>query len=236
MLNDDDEEIRDMAAATASWVLSYSSVSPSKAVALAPLNASELLAKFIAGNYAKSPLLCRKILQYISGQEPRVSDSVSSARLTPVSDLIAEYRKESTVLFVEEKQNLFIDEVREVDVWSRNLDQLAESSYEEAQCRLNEVSKWVSEGLAYLSSITVEESGKDGLLGWTSKPEIFTLGVRVLGIAAALVSRRFPAQGLLGDECQRTLKERLRLLLRDGPAASLNDDWLSRIRAALEFS
>lgn len=235
MLNDDDEELRDMAAATASWVLSYSSINHSKAVSLAPLNASELLAEFISTNYSTSQLLCSKIFHYILGQVPRVSDRLGKVNLTPVSDLISEYRKESTVLFVEEKQNLFIDDVREAELWSKSIHLLAEASYNDGRT-LNEVFTWVSEGLAYLSTITADGAGKDGPLGWTSKPEIFTLGVRVISIAGALVSPRFPAQKLLGHDYQQTLKEKLQLLQRHGLAASMNGDWLLRIQAALENS
>lgn len=235
MLNDDDEELRDMAAATASWVLSYSSINHSKAVSLAPLNASELLAEFITTNYSTSQILCGKIFHYILGQVPRVSDRLGKVNLTPVSDLISEYRKESTVLFVEEKQNLFIDDVREAELWSKSIHLLAEASYNDGRT-LNEVSTWVSEGLAYLSAITADGAGKDGPLGWTSKPEIFTLGVRVISIAGALVSPRFSAQKLLGYDYQRTLKEKLQLLQRHGLAASMNGDWLLRIQAALENS
>lgn len=86
ILNDDDEELRDIAASVASWVLSYSSVSLSKAVSRSPLNAAALLAEFIARSYPDSRLLFHKIARYTTGQEPRISGSIDRTKLIPVSD------------------------------------------------------------------------------------------------------------------------------------------------------
>lgn len=231
MLNDDDEELRDIATATASWVLSYSSVSLSKAVALSPLNAASLLAEFIARNYADSNLLCQKIIWYSTGQETRIGGSIDKTKLVPVSDTISEHRKESTVLFVEEKQNLFIDEVREVNIWPKKLLHLRETSYDEAT--LKTLFAWASNGLDYLVKATSNDSGKDGLLGWTSKPEIFALGIRVISIAAALVSKEFPAY--LG-EGRTVVEDQLKSLLSSGKVGCLHHDWILRIREALGLS
>ena len=83
--------------------------------------------------------------------------------------------------------------------------------------------------------MTADEEGKDGLMGWASKPEIFTLGMRVINIAAVLVSREFSASGSLG-ESKTVLEGQLRSLLESGRAASLHDEWLLRTQAALEMS
>ncbi|OJJ31583.1 hypothetical protein ASPWEDRAFT_697288 [Aspergillus wentii DTO 134E9] len=233
MLNDDDEELRDIAASTASWVLSYSSVSPSKAVALASLPAAELLAEFIAGNYASSPLLGNKILRYIAGQEPRINGFVSQTKLTPVSYLVSEFRKESTVLFVEEKQNLFIDEIRDVDIWTRKLNQLTDISFDGSL--IQEISKWVFEAVSYLAETTAQSAGADGLLGWASKPEVFTLGVRAISLAAAFSSEGSFASRYLGED-QSKIKGCLKSLFDNGTTASLHDEWLLRTQAALGTS
>ena len=121
MLNDDDEEIRDLTSSTASWVLSYSSLSPGKSVSLSPLDASALLATFIAQSYSTSLSLCNTAIQYMVGQKARISSPMRRRKLIPVSDIISELRKESTVLFVEEKQNLFIDDIRDLDIWAKTI-------------------------------------------------------------------------------------------------------------------
>ncbi|KAJ6138874.1 Armadillo-like helical [Penicillium samsonianum] len=232
MLNDDDDEIRDVAASAASWVLSHSSVSPDADVTLAPLNAGALLADFIIDNYSDSALLGQRVLRYLTSQEPRVSGSDERSHLVAVSDQIAEHRQESTVLFVEEKQNLFIDDVREVEVWSRALLRLTHSAYNKLS--LDETSAWAFDGLTYLCSLVGSEKEADGLLGWVSKPEIFTLGLRVIIISSALGSQVFPAPESLRVQ-PNAFRASLESLLGAGKSSSVHGDWLSRIQAALEM-
>lgn len=232
LLNDDDDEIRDVAASAASWVLSRSTVSPDADVALAPLNASALLADFIIDNYSDSTLLGHRVVRYLTGQEPRISGSDERNHLVAVSDQIAEHRQESTVLFVEEKQNLFIDDVREVEVWSRALLRLTPSAY--AKLPLDETSAWVFDGLTYLCSLVGSEKEPDGLLGWVSKPEIFTLGLRVIVISSALGSHVFPAPESLRVQ-PNDFRGTLECLLGAAKSSSVHGDWLSRIQAALEM-
>lgn len=232
MLNDDDEELRDIAASVASWILSYSSVSLSKAVALSPLNAANLLAEFIARSYPDSEILFYKTVRYTTGQEPRISGSIDRTTLVPVSHSISELRKESTILFVEEKQNLFIDEVREVHLWPQKLLYLSENAFDGPTVR--NLFTWVSGGLEYLINATMDDAGKDGLLGWTSKPEIFALGMRVINIAAVLVSRQFPGLKCLGEDCRGVVEGQLRSLLNSGEKACLHQDWIGRIQESIE--
>lgn len=133
------------------------------------------------------------------------------------------------MLFVEEKQNLFIDDVREVDIWARALSKLSSDAYEETWLKI--FSQWVSDGLSCFIETTNSATGKDGLLGWTSKPETFTLGVRLISAAAVLASKDFPAESHLSDD-KATLKTKLQSLLESGRAASLHEQWLSRIELA----
>ncbi|KAJ5123735.1 hypothetical protein N7448_009832 [Penicillium atrosanguineum] len=230
MLNDDDEELRDIAASTASWVLSYSSISPNAAVALGPLNASALLANFILDQYSDSVQLTRRVIHYLTGQEPRISGSDDQTHLIAVSDLLAEYCQDRTALFVEEKQNLFIDEVRELDVWSPALKKLKRNAFPETL--VSQISSWVSEGLDHLSVHIAQESGQDGLLGWISRPETFTLGVRLISISSAFASPSFEAPELMDVE-QQQLRKQLQSLLSVGNSAAVHDDWLVRIQSGL---
>jgi hypothetical protein len=231
MLNDDDEELRDMSASTASWVLSHSSVSPESDVTLAPLNASALLADFIVENYADSALLGQHVLQYLTSQQPRLSASDLQNRIAPVADLLAEYRQESTVLFVEEKQNLFIDDIREAEIWSRALVRLNKSAFTEASLR--QISSWASEGLTYMIGLLGSADGVDGFMGWVSTPEAFTLGFRVISIASAMASPDFSGPKEIVDSAH--FKHLLKLLLSAGQAASVHGDWLSALQRTLEI-
>ncbi|RDW90267.1 THADA/TRM732 family protein [Aspergillus mulundensis] len=232
LLNDDDEELRDIAAATASYVLSYSSVSPQKAVALSPMNASEVFATFIVDNYSNSTLLFTRATRYILGLEPRVGDSNSEKPLLPVSYVTSEIRKESTILFEEEKQNLFIEPIREIDLWSDYvLTRLGKAAFEEEL--LKDVYRWISDGLSCLSDILARSDGEDGLVGWMAKPEAYTLGVRVISLAGVLVSSELNALELLGTQEQGLLKSKLEGLLETGKTGLLHVDLLERIGVAL---
>lgn len=231
MLNDDDDELRDIAASTASWVLSYSSVSPNTAVALDPLNASELLANFILKSYPNSFRLAQRVIRYLTGQEPRISGSDEDTSLMAVSQLLAEYNQESTVLFVEEKQNLFIDEVREVDIWTRALVHLKKDAH--TGDLIQQTSSWVSAGLDYLANSLAQEAGRDGLLGWISKPECFTLAVRLITIATALVSPDFAASDMMAID-QPALQRQLETLLNAGKCSAFHDELISRIQKSFD--
>ena len=230
LLNDDDENLRDMAASTTSWVLSYSSISPNATVTLAPLKSSALLASFISEHYSDSSKLACQIIEYITGQRRRISSLDASNDLVPVPLLVDQYSRESTVLFVQEKQNLFIDEVREVDVWSKELFRLKKSALSEKV--LHQLAYWVSEGLQHFMGYICQDSGRDGFLGWISKPESFTLGVRIISIASALMSSNFVAPELLGVK-QSALREQLEALWKAGKSAAVHDQLLSRIESGL---
>ncbi|KAL3463956.1 putative death-receptor fusion protein-domain-containing protein [Aspergillus heterothallicus] len=233
LLNDDDEELRDIAASTASHILSYSSVSPGRAVILSPLNASELFAACLADSYANSSALSTKVFRYILGQEPRIGDTGNEAAVPAVSTIVAELRKERTILFEEEKQNLFIEEVREADVWTPALTRMGRDAFEKGL--LDGVYNWVSEGLACFSEVLGQQDGEDGMIGWIAKPEAYTLGVRLTSLAGVLVSREFKALDILGDR-RGVLKEQLQALLQAGKAALLHDDLMSRVWSALADS
>ncbi|KAL2813296.1 putative death-receptor fusion protein-domain-containing protein [Aspergillus granulosus] len=233
LLNDDDEELRDIAASTASQILSYSSVSPGRSVILSPLNASELFAAFLANNYADSRGLSTKAVRYILGQDPRISDTSGDAALPAVSAIVADLRKERTILFEEEKQNLFIEEVREVDIWSVVLMRLHKDAFDEGL--LDEIFPWVSDGLTCFSEVLRRQDGQDGMIGWIAKPEAYTLGVQLISLAGVLVSREFQASGALGDR-RGILREQLQTLLEAGKAALLHDDLMWRAQSTLKDS
>lgn len=227
MLNDDDEELREISASVASQLLSYSSVSPGRAVALAPLTASKLLAEFIAAHYKNSHRLFRDAVRRVVGQ----AIGTSQGRLVAVSQLASEYLKESTVLFVEEKQNLYIDDIREIDIWTGVLFGLEADASDPAI--VQDFSGWVMGGLSYLTQLAC--SSKDGLLGWASKTDMFVLRTRVLSAARFLVSQSSAAVGHR-EEDRLTLKQKMQSFLEAGRSANLHDDWLSKIESALASS
>lgn len=107
---------------------------------------------------------------------------------------------------------------------------MAETSFSDSL--FAEVCTWVSDGLSYLAALVADPAQTDGLLGWTSKPEIYELGMRIITIASALISKDFPASKFLGKQ-QDTLREGLKSLLDNGRSASLHPGLLSRVEMAL---
>ena len=150
---------------------------------LAPAAGPNLL-DFLTEVYAASTHLFVDCVQRVTacvsiGQSDRdnVGDMINSNHdLTPVEDLLHAARKEGTSLFVKEKQNLYIDPVQEASRWARAIGSLSPSAVDhEVLAKLN---TWAIAGLECL--INTAEHETDGPLGWTSKPEVFVLGTRVL--------------------------------------------------------
>jgi hypothetical protein len=77
---------------------------------------------------------------------------------------------------VEEKQNLYIDDALEVRVWSQVLIRSTKGPTASSLVKL--LSDWVSDGLEAIRERFRSEF--DGALGWSTKPEGFTLGLQVI--------------------------------------------------------
>ena len=117
--------------------------------------------------------------------EPQIGESKSVLRLRPVVDLSLEARTTSTVVFVEERQNLYIDTVSEAEDWAQLLCCLDHNAWHPRLA--SELEIWTMEGLAHILEIL--QNGIDGALSPTSKPEVFTLYTRVLLAAKVLIMR-----------------------------------------------
>ncbi|KAI9870465.1 MAG: hypothetical protein M1830_004221, partial [Pleopsidium flavum] len=117
-LNDDDEEVRDLGADIVSWIVSTTPLHyPSQS--LVPLAASLRFSKFLANTYSTSSNLFVQATKRLIGQTEdhycldiiRSEDNaVKAMKIQSVHDLLISARTEDTSLFVQEKQNLFIDE------------------------------------------------------------------------------------------------------------------------------
>lgn len=90
---------------------------------------------------------------------------------------------------------------------------------------------WTTDGL----SVLAETAGKqvDGPLGWTSKPEVFAIGMRV--ILAARVVLSLCDVGITED-VQKSCKKRLEELLEVGSQADLHGFWISEVEDILGSS
>lgn len=204
ILFDDDEDVRDQGAVAVSTLLSAAAsktkLQNAGSISLMPSAASSKLLQFIVTEYESSKVFWIDAVRRLAGgislfrlgpvEVPtnlgeNSTDLVESSfiaknrillRLRPVRDMIQEARRQDTVLFVEEKANLFVDPVRDAKNWADALAELHPSSPDHEM--LSEITAWCTEGLSAL--IEIVETQEDGPLGWTSKPDVFALGMRII--------------------------------------------------------
>ena len=187
-LNDDDEDIRSLATLTAQRIMiarSGSDIPPS-----VPLVASRQIAEMIV------PFLDGGSEIAFEAIERLCVSKLRAGVLTPsVNQRLETARQSGKVLFAVEKQNLYIDDVRESIIWSRTLKRICTKSINRESAHA--LSSWVLGGLESLIATVDAESG--GPLGWTSKRDAFALGVQVILATDVLLdwrsrSSRVPAR------------------------------------------
>jgi len=181
-LNDDDRDIRENATAIVTQnVLRI-------ACPMVPLAASELLVRKLGEVFQTSIL------------EPAVTKVIGQK---DIHELLNEARKSNDILFTKEKQNLWVDDVREIDLWKETAERAVlthQGDEGEIRAAMGRLLTFVKNGIGALIEYQNEIEGKgktrdgeDAPLGWaTSSEDAFVLGWRVfaaLGIVKAW--RRF---------------------------------------------
>ncbi|KAK1057680.1 hypothetical protein LTR74_013985 [Friedmanniomyces endolithicus] len=167
LLNDDDEDIRLLGATTTSRILASGNdkVYDSESV---PAVANQRSLAFMVRKWSTDPDFAQKVTH-------RAFHALRSGQLN-VKPWSQDDAKTSTSLFAEEKQNLYVDEAREVKAWSQVLMSLPPTAVPKRLVR--HLSLNVAEGLNALIFHATEPNG--GSLGWSSHPEHFTLGLQII--------------------------------------------------------
>lgn len=163
-LNDDDEEIRELGASTVALLTHNLST---------PLQAVQDLTTWMVENYSSSVSFARIVVHQMTGSEAAKRIQLS---LDPDNSL-----------FVEEDSNLFVDEVREVRLWTKVFHGLSKKVVEKShleESALITLASWVLNGLKALDTLLAEE---DGPLGSISKPETYYPCLQVLICTNALI-------------------------------------------------
>ncbi|TAQ88243.1 hypothetical protein B7494_g3410 [Chlorociboria aeruginascens] len=172
-LNDDDDEIRSLGAVVVSSILKKS---------LIPLAAQEEFVKWLVQHYGSSPLFAWNTMCRIIGDSDFLNYN-TNVKLEPAESQFAKAMRDDDALFVEEEQNLFLDEVRESRLWSGVFEQALclplESHAEDYIWRnsVAELTAWAMNGILTINRLLERE---DGPFGWTSKPSVFAACMRVL--------------------------------------------------------
>lgn len=214
MLNDDDDEIRDAAAHATATLFRNARQDPTIKDTV-PILTCHHLASWLRFTFPHSRDLTREALRRLTNTPPPQKLFGSPFKVT-----FAQERKEDDALFVIEKQNLYKDDTLDALLWSRVLCTLPPRSEFH-----KELAQWVQEGLATLTETVRKE--QDGALGWPSKPEVFTLGIRV--ICAAEVVLKWSDVSERADVI-KALREFVDLGRRGG----VHGLWVEKIERVLE--
>ncbi|GAB7339803.1 hypothetical protein MBLNU457_6351t1 [Dothideomycetes sp. NU457] len=215
LTNDDDDDVRDLAAHTTSLLLDTGSRQKTDMVSLV---AGSRIAASLAYRHKTSIHLAR-------GSAHRL---LADTSLT--LNLLSESQGQDSALFAEEKQNLFIDPAREAKTWSVVLSSLSATAFDDATIR--ELSDLTTAGLDALISRT--RQNHDGPLGWTRKPDIFVLGLRIIYASEVVIH--------VARETKRALvpasaiRGKLVTLLGLGKETRVNMLWLGEIEKVINKS
>lgn len=222
-LNDDDNDIRELGAKIALRIVAASAPHKSHPRDVVPGVACQILGAYLVKNHYHSEVLVMQAIRRLVGEKETSAFVFSSCGAT-----ILQAARVDVTLFGEEKQNLYIDEAREADVWSRMLMQLSSDALPR-QLR-DGFTEWVVDGLNTLTTAAMSEL--DGPLGWTSKPDVFTLGLRVIHGADVLLnwSTRSKDTSITGSFVLQKLHE----LADGGEKSFMHEIWLRRIDTVLE--
>ncbi|KAF2717328.1 hypothetical protein K431DRAFT_297894 [Polychaeton citri CBS 116435] len=163
ILNDDDEDVRLSASKVAGILVRRFGQSKGTS---SPLVASQRLLGYIVRTWEHSTEFAAEAFARAFGTR--------SSGSTSISECAHRLAQDDSVLFAEEKQNLYIDDAREARTWSQVIMRLGPHTirYEV----ITELSKWTSEGLDFLLT-----EAKQGLKLYerSSEADIFTLVMRL---------------------------------------------------------
>ncbi|KAF2996069.1 hypothetical protein E8E13_004007 [Curvularia kusanoi] len=173
MLQDDDDEIRDLAAlATSTFISATREQATAPTV---PILATQSLLNHLVSLFPTSASLAiHALTRLTAGESPKTLFS------TPFATLLAEATKPQTALFAQEKQNLFKDDALDALAWSRVLSTPSLLSSLNTTT-LESAAQWTSAALTALTTKYADET--DGALGWASRLEALTWLVRVVCLA-----------------------------------------------------
>ncbi|RDA82626.1 hypothetical protein CP532_1220 [Ophiocordyceps camponoti-leonardi (nom. inval.)] len=212
-LSDDDEEVRETAASAVQSVTGQNT-------SLVPTEASNRLASWIAHHHGESTSFRNEVVDRITGHKATTREE--TPHRPSASDTLKEAKEseEKHSLFATEKQNLYFEEIRQTKTWLPFLSLLfikgkprPSDAEDDELSAIDRLEAWLVQGLPHLG-----EMGRDGPLGWSSKPRVFAICSRLILASVALVRLR-PSPALC--EAAREARERLRTqdvsrLLTDG--------------------
>jgi hypothetical protein len=175
-LNDDDDEIREAGANVVSQILGSHQ---------APLAASEKLLQWLHQKFSRTEAFRADVICRIANINGQTTDKLETAEQQLGAAML-----DDDSLFVEEEHNLYNDEVREAIAWTSLL-VTAEDPLSDEQT--SQMSSWALAGLRTLTRLAETE---DGPFGWSSKPRVFAICMKIILAAKAMMARYDKAPGM----------------------------------------
>ncbi|CAG8975357.1 hypothetical protein HYALB_00005687 [Hymenoscyphus albidus] len=164
-LNDDDDGVRSLAA---------SAVEELTEQHITPLGAADILLQYIGKHYSRSSTFAHNILEHVTGRGLLILPRQAGREF----DLASHFRKSmmpDNSLFVEERQNLWVDPVRECRRW---YDQWRALSVNSDRVILGRLVKFATSGFQVMTDQLLLEG--DGPHGWTFKYDVFSICISII--------------------------------------------------------
>lgn len=177
-LKDDDEDLRDVASGAAARLFAMSKEGAPSALSV-PAAASQDLISFMIMHWTNSPFFADVV----------VGRAFGNIALSFAERLEASVRTD-TSLFMQEKQNLYIDEADEALAWAEVGLRLPSISYSETT--ISRLAEWTSNGLDALLA-PMDDVASQPIRGLT--PELFTLILQLMSSAQLLLELSADEQG-----------------------------------------
>lgn len=201
-LNDDDDEVRDVASRAVTCIVGKS---------LVPPEAASRLLHWLAQHFGSSAGFRAEVASRMAGHcRVRAADG---AEWTPAEDELAAALRFDDSLFVVEEQNLFVDEVRETERWAGVLEGLAWDAAADDET-LGRLDGWIRGGVVRLGRLVEQE---DGPLGWASDPHVFAICTRLVRGSLAMMAKHLASPALR----EATLRAREALRSHDAHVSRL---------------
>ena len=197
VLNDDEQEIRTLGAASVAHILASEKTLGSNDHKVPPIAAKQHC-DFLIRTYARTEegtSLLVYLVTKLTGGDTHTTLSSLGLENAPIESILYQFFARRIALFDEEDQNLYRDQTSECAIWARMIEDLAPTLWHKKQISENLVqhlSKWVMEGLSILAhllrnGISDSDIAFAGCLGWTYDKHAFALAYSVIRAAKLLI-------------------------------------------------
>lgn len=155
---------------------------------IVPLAARVELANQIYSWHYNLPSYAWNVVRRMTGHS--TYEPIESGQIHSVEYQLKLSIKDDDSLFVEEEQNLFVDEIREAELWCRIFEEADLDGRSNADIPTvwsiphRALAKWVLDGLDVLNKFLETD---DGPLGWASKSAVFAVCMRVMLSAKSIL-------------------------------------------------